>query len=164
MEKKKRTDQGTEQRITYVYGNAVKKAHAVPAREIESPKKELSIQTRKNRDRALSMNAGYVLFLAVAVSVTLGTCMHYLQLKADMTKRMSTISTLEANIADLKADNDETYKRINASINLDDIKKVAMEQLGMVYPGKDQVVLYDNKESDYVRQFYDIPSADSSAK
>ncbi len=47
--------------------------------------------------------------------------------------------------------------RINASIDLDHIYKVATEELGMVYANPEQVLLYDKTESEYVRQYEDIP-------
>ncbi len=58
----------------------------------------------------------------------------------------------------LKAENDATETRINTSIDLDYIYKVATEELGMVYANRDQVLLYDKTESEYVRQYEDIPT------
>ena len=37
------------------------------------------------------------------------------------------------------------------------VYKVATEELGMVYANKDQVRLYNKTESEYVRQYEDIP-------
>jgi cell division protein FtsL len=146
---------------TYQYGNTVRQLQVVPkqhdASELDKPK--LSNHTRKNREKALYMNFGYVMFLAIAVVVTLLVCISYLQLQAQMTGKVKNISSLEQEVADLKSDNDETYNRITNSVDLAYIKKVALEEIGMVYASKDQVVLYDNKESDYVRQYNDIPKA-----
>ena len=47
--------------------------------------------------------------------------------------------------------------RINTSIDLDNIYKIATEELGMVYANKDQVRMYNKTESEYVRQYEDIP-------
>jgi cell division protein FtsL len=149
---------------TYQYGNTVRQFQALPNQydKSERDKPKLSNSARKNREKALHMNLGYVMFLAVAVIVTLLTCISYLQLQSQMTQRVNNISSLEKEVADLKSDNDEIYSRINNSANLDDIKKVALDELGMSYASKDQVVLYDNEESDYVRQYNDIPKAKNS--
>ena len=40
---------------------------------------------------------------------------------------------------------------------LDNIYKIATEELGMVYANKDQVRMYNKTESEYVRQYEDIP-------
>ena len=42
-------------------------------------------------------------------------------------------------------------------MDLDYVYKVATEELGMVYANKDQVRLYNKTESEYVRQYEDIP-------
>ena len=57
----------------------------------------------------------------------------------------------------LKGDNDALLTRINTSVDLDYVYKVATEELGMVYANKDQVRLYNKTESEYVRQYEDIP-------
>lgn len=149
---------------TYQYGNTVKQLQVVPKQydESELGRPKLSNHTRKNRDKALYMNFGYVMFLAVAVVVTLFACISYLQLQAQMTEKVKSISSLKKEVADLRSDNDETYNRISTSVDLDYIKKVALEEMGMVYASKDQVVLYNNEESDYVRQYSDIPKAEPS--
>lgn len=149
---------------TYQYGNTVRQFQVLPnySEESELDKPQLSNHARKNREKALHMNLGYVLFLAAAVVVTVFVCISFLQLQAQMTEKVKSISSLEQEVADLRSDNDETYNRITNSVDLDYIKKVALEEIGMVYASKDQVVLYDNEESDYVRQYNDIPKADSS--
>ena len=74
-----------------------------------------------------------------AVSITCLVCAAYVHLQADITTRMSNISALEKEIADLKTDNDTTLKRVNTSINLNEIKEKAIAELGMVYAAPDQV-------------------------
>ncbi|WP_243140789.1 hypothetical protein [Candidatus Galacturonibacter soehngenii] len=148
----------------YQYGNTVRQFQVIPNQydtsEMDKPK--LSNSTRKNREKALNMNFGYVMFLAIAAIVTLVVCISYLRLQAETTHRVKNISSLEKEVADLRSDNDETYNRINNSIDLEHIKQVALEEIGMVYASEDQVVLYDNQESDYVRQYSDIPKAKPS--
>ena len=58
-------------RQAYMYGNIVTKPEYEPRRRKSSakPKKKVSRQVQKNRNRALHMNAAYVIFLAVAATV-----------------------------------------------------------------------------------------------
>ena len=99
----------------------------------------------------------YVAFLAVAVSITCLVCAAYVHLQADITTRMSNISALEKEIADLKTDNDTTLKRVNTSINLNEIKEKAIAELGMVYAAPDQIAYYSIEDSDYMTQYEEIP-------
>lgn len=37
-------------------------------------------------------------------------------------------------------------------------RNIAINKLGMVYAGEEQVKTYDDKSSDYVRQYSDVPT------
>ena len=65
---------------------------------------------------------------------------------------MKNIEAQEKILEQYKNDNDALEARIDASINLDDIYKVATEELGMVYADKEQVLTYDRTPTEYVRQ------------
>ena len=61
----------------YVYDNTARKLNVQKAIE-EKPKKRLSVATRKNRDKAVYMNLGYVLFLAAAMFITSMVLINYI--------------------------------------------------------------------------------------
>ena len=93
----------------------------------------------------------------MAVICTQYICVSYLKLQSSVTARLNHIESLEESIEKLKGDNDALLTRINTSVDLDYVYKVATEELGMVYANKDQVRLYNKTESEYVRQYEDIP-------
>ncbi len=156
------TGRRTSARPEYIYGNT--------ARAIEPLKKEksksqrpvrrrvVSYTVRRNQEMALHMNLPYVILLTLAAFCVLAICVNYLQIQSTITARLSHIEELERDVEQLKAENDATETRINTSIDLDYIYKVATEELGMVYANRDQVLLYDKTESEYVRQYEDIPT------
>lgn len=149
----------------YVDGNTVRKAEALPKddrqerlrREREAQRARNRKIAKRNQARELRMSRRYVAFLAVAVSITCLVCAAYVHLQADITTRMSNISALEKEIADLKTDNDTTLKRVNTSINLNEIKEKAIAELGMVYAAPDQIAYYSIEDSDYMTQYEEIP-------
>ena len=71
--------------------------------------------------------------------------------------RINHIEDLELKLENLKSENDALQTRIDTYVDLDHVYKVATEELGMVYANKDQILLYDKTESEYVRQYEDIP-------
>ena len=81
----------------------------------------------------------------------------YIHIQSEMTARMNQISSLESQIADLKADNDEAYKRINTSVDLDSIRNTAMTEYGMSYAKESQIVYYTVNDDDYMNQYSEIP-------
>ena len=140
----------------YVQGNIVRKLDVT--KEIEGqPAKKTSNTARKNRERAKHMSAGYVLFLCAALIVTGIILTKYIGLQSDITNSVKHISTLEKQLNDLKLANDEEYSRITSSINLEEIRKVAIQELGMQYAEEGQIVSFASENNDYVKQMADIP-------
>lgn len=143
-------------RPEYVTGTAARQ-FAVPERPIVKQEKRHTVTTRRNQEKALPMDLPYVILLTFAAICTLYLCVNYLQLQSTVAARLNHIEALEKSIETLKADNDALETRINTSVDLDYVYQVATEELGMVYANKNQVRLYNRTESEYVRQYEDIP-------
>lgn len=146
----------SRRRQMYMYDNTARQLDVRRAIE-EEPKKRLSTAARKNRDKAVYMNLGYVTFLVAAMLVTASVLINYIQLQSQITNNVEQISSLESQLNDLKLANDEEYSRITSSIDLEEIKRIAIGELGMQYASEGQIVTYTNEGSDYVKQVADIP-------
>ena len=140
----------------YVQGNVVRKPDTTSKTQVQ-PVKKNSNTARKNRERAKHMSAGYVLFLCAALIVTGITLTNYIGLQSDITNSVKHISTLEKQLNELKLANDEEYSRITSSVNLEEIRRVAIQELGMQYAGEGQIVAFVSENNDYVKQMADIP-------
>lgn len=159
---RKTTSRDMSRRNAYIQGNTARKLNYVPQQEtrrVEERRVDERVrrQVQKNRQRAMQLSPAYILFLSVAVLVTVGICGLYISLQSNINKQMSNIATLESQLLELRTDNDAALKRVEASINLDEIKAFAMEELGMVYPQKDQIVYFEVDTNDYMNQYQDIP-------
>ncbi len=142
----------------YIHGSAAPKLEAKPERERRTRREQSQSATvRRNQERALQMNIPYVLLLMAAAICTLYLCVSYLQLQSSISTRLRNIESLESTVEQLRSDNDALETRINTSVDLDYVYKVATEELDMVYANKNQVRLYNRSESEYVRQYEDIP-------
>ena len=142
---------------SYVYGNTVRQGYELPERrEREYEKARKQIREQKRVQNALSMDAPYVIALTLALIIVLGMCIAYLKVQADLTARIKNIEAQEKILEQYIADNDALESRIDASIDLDEIYRVATEELGMVYANKNQVLTYDKTPTEYVRQNDDI--------
>lgn len=139
----------------YVDGNTVRKLE--PERVWEEPEEEVPVkkphhEVRKNRDKAHYMNAGYVMFLAAALCIAAVILVNYVQLQAQLTNLTKTVASNESTLNRLKVANDEEYNRIISSIDLEEIKRIALTELGMVYAQEGQIIEYENETGDYMRQ------------
>lgn len=160
-----------KQTTYYTEGNTVRQMSAMPAsmpdyreerrrKAQEEREAELRREKRiahKNRERALRTSRRYVVFLSMGAIIFASFASVYINIQSDITARMKTISKLESQISDLKAENDEAYKRISTAIDLDAIKDKAINELGMFYATSGQIVYYTVENDDYMNQYIEIP-------
>ena len=127
---------------TYQQGSAARQLQALPAEQLR-PARKVSNATRKNRELAM-VTAGVILT-------------GYLKLQSDITNSMKHIATLESQLNSMKLENDEAYSRINSNVNLEEVRRIAIQELGMQYAQEGQIVTFDGEDNDYVRQTGEIP-------
>lgn len=144
----------------YIDGNTVRKREYAP-RETRRPRTDRhrgqERHEKKTQVRVQTFSLGYILFLICMILVLMGGCIYYLELRNDLTRRQKEITELESTLNTLRLKNDEEYDRIIGAVDMEMVKKTAMEDLGMTYPGAEQVVGISGTGGDYVRQYKEIP-------
>ena len=148
--------------ITYIDGNTVRK-EAVFAPPSQQPfteeKKKINKRIAVNKEPARISWISMVGIL-VAAAITLGLCIDYVQLQTDIRVRLENINELEAELNGLVSENRALENQVSSYIDLDYVYGVATEELGMQYPKSNQIVYYEDVNSEYVRQYGEISSAD----
>lgn len=119
---------------------------------------EWNRQRRRKREYAQQMNRRYIGFLIGCAVLVFASAAMYLNQISETTAAKKKIETLESQTADLKSQNDEQASRMESQVNPEEIRRIAIEELGMVYAGKEQVIDYSYEESEYVRQYESIPA------
>ena len=152
-----RTNRQRYQRTTrqvYIDGNTARKLQPLPQQRTRTTHQGTR-HNQKRRMKVSPMNLGYISFMIASVLVVCVVLMGYINLQSDITNRV--ISKMESELNNLKLANDETYTKIMSNVDLDEIKRIAIGELGMKYAKEGQVITYSGEGSDYVRQYGDIP-------
>ena len=146
----------------YQYGSAVRKLQSVPEihtyeheRRIEEQEQERR-QRRREIRRNNRVNLVYTTVLAICATAVFAICYQYLNLQSDIKTNSTAVVELQNQLNSLKAENNSHESEINAGIDYNAIYDTAVNELGMVYPSRSQVIGYDSKESEYVKQYKDI--------
>ena len=143
---------------TYVHGNVVRQEpRQVPNErrtQTRSPQRKRAV-----RSKLLHMNRGYVVFLTVAAMVALFVCVQYLQLQSNITKRSQYITSLQKEIATIKEANTTKDNEIMNSMNVEEVRDIAINELGMTYAKPEQVIEYNSPEGNSVKQYAGIPDS-----
>lgn len=139
-----------------VMGTAV----GVPERAVERPdaQKKASARVLENREKALVMNAGYVVFLLAAAVATVWMCVRYLQLKETITAQVSANERLESQLVTLRSENDALYENVHNETDWNAVRDRAINEFGMKYAQEDQIVWYNVDDSCYIRQYGEVPA------
>lgn len=172
------------QQNNYYDGNAVRKLGELPEEEdypsYGQPERELPQRERrreenipgvkrnpgvrrKTRKKQQALDIFSVFVLTMAICATLYTCVGYLKVQIEITRKNNTVAELERKLAKMENDNDASLARIDTSVDLNYIYKYATKKLGMVYPDDKQVIPYKRNVSDYVKQYADIPQAEEKS-
>ena len=160
MEANKRRYQYDYSGTSSVDGNTVRKLRATP--DIRREEELYEVPKRRQQPirhtRSLSgINFGSLLVLTVAIIATVYVCVDFLMVQNQVSNMNKQIVSLEKKISTLTKENDSAYAAINTAVDLDEIYRVAVEELGMVYPNKNEIITYQSGSADYVRQYEDIP-------
>ena len=121
-------------------------------------KVSLSRLQEKKELRAHRMSRLNKLFWVAATSVCVFAAIGYLKVNDENTRSVKQISALESELNTLKLKNDEAQARISGNVDLEEIRRIAIYELGMQYADEGQVVKYKDNGGDYVRQFQEIES------
>lgn len=106
------------------------------------------------------MSLGYLLFLSIAVVLMGLTLTWYISLQSQITGSVKNIAALQSQLNTLKQENDEAYNRANGNLDLDEVKRIAIQEYGMTYATEGQIITYsDGGGNDYVRQIAPIPTS-----
>lgn len=148
-----------QERNRYMYDNLAHQLEEVPERRTQPVRRRKTKTYPQQKPVALpvSIEPSSFLFLVAAVIVVLATAFVYLRVQSGITQMKNDVISLQSEIAETKQENEEAYQKIMDSVDLSQVYEIATGELGMIQPVDNQVYKYDNKKSDMVKQYGDIP-------
>lgn len=139
------------ERYEYVYGNAAPKIDI--KRQIEeAPVRRTSQTTKKNRARQHAWSPAYIVVLTVCMVLAGYMAAYHVKLNAIVTTQVKTINEMETKLNNMRRANDEEWCRVNNNIDMEEIKRIAIGELGMTYAKEGQIVTYTSEGADYMRK------------
>ena len=102
------------------------------------------------------MNLGYMLFLTMALVVSAVIVISSIKIQSQITLCVGKIASLESELNSLKISNDEEYNRALSSVDLEEVRNIAIGELGMRYAKEGQIINVSGEGSDYVRQLAEL--------
>lgn len=110
------------------------------------------------RKATVRMSTSDVIMMVSAVLVVAFVAIYYVSLQSEITNLRKEKSQLISQYESLKTSNDLYYDNMKGAIDLKEVERIAVEELGMKMAGKGQIIVYEDDLDDYVKQYTDIPS------
>ena len=101
--------------------------------------------------------AGFMIVAALLVVISIG----YIRVYNEVKQTEIETRAINREVNSLKITNDNIENALYNDIDLENIRKVAIEKYGMVYPYENQVVTYKSVTNGYVRQYGDLKGNES---
>ncbi len=138
----------------YINGNTVRK-------EYRQEDDRRFVEIKGNKHRHLSrMSKGNLLFMVAAIVAMCAILVTYISIQSSVTQSVKNIAELESTLNTMKQDNDEAYNKAISSVDLEEVKRIAIEEYGMTYANDGQIITYSNEGgNDYVRQVAPVPES-----
>ena len=144
-----------------VQGNVARQLYAVPDRHVR-PAGPAAVPNRRRKQEKNTLSIPYCIFVTVACILTMVFGAYYLEQQAIATSSQKKIASLESQLAELKKVNADDLNRIETSVNLEEIRDIAINELGMIYATQENVVLYKKTTQNYVSQYENVPQEEDS--
>ena len=113
----------------------------------------------KKAEKSLAFDLGYTILLIVASAAIFASCAYMITLEAKIKGQQAHISQQEAELERLNDRNSAYNDSIESKYTLDEIYDIAVNELGMVYSSKGQIIYYESSNEDYVTQYDDVPES-----
>lgn len=140
-----------------VVGNTVR---VEEVRTQQAPEREIRVRVRQETVPArVRVNVPYVLMLLAVTVLFAYLCFSYLKLQASINASMNRIANLEEQITKVRSENAVRENRLSAQMDLEEVYRIAVEEMGMTYPNENEVIRYTEQMREYVRQYEDIPTS-----
>lgn len=148
----------------YVAGN---NAHKIDQRT------QMPVQSGQNAPRLRQLpdvetnnakiNSLCTFILAFVIIATLGVCVVYLKAEYAVTSNSEQIMSLKNQLSEVNKQNQQLEDEIASSVNLDEVYRIATQELGMVLPSKEEVFYIGADDITYTKKYADITKPESES-
>ena len=147
-----------DERDVYVYGSAATQreydGEAERRRRAERDRKRQLNEIRRDEEVMHKTFTAYIIGL-VLLLMTAGIV--DLQIRSRVKEKTDHIDAMRQELSEKVEENTTKYNVIIDSINLDEVRDKAINDLGMKNAGKDQIMEYDETDGGYIKQYEEIP-------
>ena len=123
-------------------------------RRLSQKRREQAIS--KRRALAAGKKRRAIIGICAGVAVVVGICSIHLVSRGGVARQEKEISALQEELTQLTQKNEALKAEIESSIDYGELKKIAVNEYGMIHPADGQIITYNADDEGYVKQYKDL--------
>lgn len=136
--------------------NAIKLEKSYTNQNAGRNEESQQVNTNRRLRVAQRVNPVYTLALTLIIALTLAIAVILLKAQFVVSDNAERIIALQQNLLEIKKQNEQLESDIKKSINMEEVYKIATQELGMVQAGKGDIKYIDANDLSYTVQYTDI--------
>lgn len=150
------TNKNMRNRDIYISGNnAIQLEGIYSDYKTERNKREKTVKPRP-KEQFQGSNRVYTFILTSVIITTLVVTVVLLKTQFIVTDNAEKLIQLQQELVEIKETNNQLESDIQKNVNMDEIYKIATQELGMVQASKDNVKYVNSNDSTYTVQYADV--------
>ncbi len=129
--------------------------------EYERTQRRERLEQSRRLERARGIDLLTLLFFVCALSFTVYMTIGYLNAQSTVRSLENGLTSIKKEVMTLQDENAAIADNV-PTMSITEIYKIASEKLGMVLAKDNQIITYESKKPDYVKQYADVPNGDNS--
>ena len=117
-------------------------------------------EERRKAKGVMRLTFGSVLIVAAGFALMLGSTLMFIKTQNTLTVSRAQYASRLSEYEELKRSNDLYEERIISRVDMDEVARIAEEDLGMQRASEGQIISYSGQIDDYVKQYTDVPDYD----
>ena len=113
---------------------------------------------KRDKKKTVQISPLYVIMLTIVAGLVIFSVMNFIELNSQVTTLRNQKGKLTNQYEKMLLSNDLYYDSIMSKVDLAEIERIAVVDLGMKMADKGQVIEYSSDLDDYVKQYADLPN------
>ena len=116
---------------------------------------------REERRRArggVRLTVSTIMVLFAGFALVIASVLFFIRTQNTLTMSRAQYASKLSEYEELKRSNDLYEERIISKVDMNEVARIAEEELGMQRASKGQIISYSGQIDDYVKQYTDVPA------
>lgn len=117
-------------------------------------------EQRRRQKGSIRLTVSTLMLLFAGFAMVIASVLLFIRTQNTLTMSRRQYASMSSKYEELKRSNDLYEERIISKVDMEEVVRIAEEDLGMQRATEGQIISYSGEIDDYVKQYSDVPTYD----